>query len=164
MSGKRPPIAPRRVVVPIFRARQGKAVDLQPAPPPEAPAKHRPARVAHMLALAIRIEKMIERGELKDRAHAAANLGFTRARVTQFLALTLLAPDIQQEIPFLEVEDGVERITERALRDVVGLDEWEEQRVRWRAALGQRLAHLDKKGIALEPDRNYRSVSAGRTE
>ena len=86
-----------------------------------------------MLALAIRVEKMIESGELKDRAHAAANLGFTRARVTQLLALTLLAPDIQEEILFLEVEDGVERITERALRDVVAVDDWGEQRRRWRA-------------------------------
>lgn len=131
MSGKRPPIAPRRVVVPILRARQGKAVDLQPAPPPEAPAKHRLARVAHMLALAVRIEKMIERGELRDRAHAAANLGFARARVTQLVALTLLAPDIQEEILFLEVEDGVERVTERALREVVCVDDWSEQRRRW---------------------------------
>ena len=141
MSGKRPPIDPRRVVVPIFRARQGKAVDLRATPPPEAAPQRRPARVAHMLALAIRIEKMIESGELKDRAHAAANLGFTRARITQLLALTLLAPDIQEEILFLEVEDGVERVTERALREIVRLDDWSEQRVRWRAALGLRLAH-----------------------
>ncbi len=131
MSGKRPPIGPRRVVIPIFRARQGKAVDLQATPPPEAPAQRRPARVAHMLALALRVEKMIASGELKDRAHAAANLGFTRARVTQFLSLTLLAPDIQEEILFLEVDGGVEQITERALRDIVSVDNWEEQRLRW---------------------------------
>ena len=84
-----------------------------------------------MLALALQIEKMIERGELRDRAHAAANLGFSRARVTQLLGLTLLAPDIQEEILFLEVEDGVEQITERALRDVVSVDDWAEQRRRW---------------------------------
>jgi len=131
VSGKRPPVDPRRVVVPIFRARQGKAVDLRTTPPPEAAPQRRPARVAHMLALAIRIEKMIESGELKDRAHAAANLGFTRARITQLLALTLLAPDIQEEILFLEVEDGVEQITERALRDVVSVDDCAEQRRRW---------------------------------
>jgi hypothetical protein len=131
MSGKRPPIGPRRVVIPIFRARQGKTVDLQATPPPEAPAQRRPARVAHMLALAIRIEKMIASGELKDRAHAAANLGFTRARVTQLLSLTLLAPDIQEEILFLEVEGGVERITQRTLRDVVCVADWNEQRRRW---------------------------------
>ncbi len=66
-----------------------------------------------MLALAIRVEKMIVSGELKNRAHAAVNLGVSRARMTQILALALLAPDVQEEILFLEVEGGVERITER---------------------------------------------------
>jgi len=66
---------------------------------------------------------MIASGDLKDRAHAAADLGFTRARMMQLLALTLLAPNIQEEILFLEVEGGVERITERALRDVVKVDD-----------------------------------------
>ena len=131
MTGERPPIKPREVVVPLFRSRRGKGVGLSATEPGPAPPQRRPARVAHMLALALQIEKMIERGELRDRAHAAANLGFSRARVTQLLALTLLAPDIQEEILFLEVEDGVEQITERALRDVVSVDDWAEQRLRW---------------------------------
>jgi hypothetical protein len=128
---ERPPIAPREVVVPLFRSRRGKGVGVSEKAPAAAAPQRRPARIAHMLALARQIEMMIERGELKDRAHAAANLGFTRARVTQLLSLTLLAPDIQEDILFLEVDDGVERITERALRDVVRVDDWEEQRLRW---------------------------------
>ena len=131
MTGERPPIKPREVVVPLFRSRRGKGGGLSATVPEPAPPQRRPARVAHMLALALQIEKMIERGELRDRAHAAANLGFSRARVTQLLALTLLAPDIQEEILFLEVEDGVEQITERALRAVVSVDDWAEQRLRW---------------------------------
>jgi hypothetical protein len=127
----RPAIPPREVVVSLFRSRRGKGVGVSDRPPAAAAPQRRPARVAHMLALAQQIETMIERGELKDRAHAAANLGFTRARVTQLLALTLLAPDIQEEILFLEVDDGVEQITERALRAVVTVDNWEEQRLRW---------------------------------
>ena len=54
-----------------------------------------------------------------------------RASPSSF-AFTLLAPDIQEELLFLEVEEGVERVTERALRDVVAVDDWEEQRRRWR--------------------------------
>jgi hypothetical protein len=137
MSGKLPPADPRRVIVPLFRIREGKAVGIQPEPPPGTPSPRRAARVAHMLALAIRVEQMIASGELKDRAHAAANLGFTRARITQLLSLTLLAPDIQEAILFLEVEGGVERITERALRDVVCVADWEEQRLRWRKLLAR---------------------------
>ena len=135
MSSKRPPSDERRVVVPLFRARHGKAVGVEPTPPPAAPARLRPARVAHMLALAIRVEKMISSGELKNRAHAAANLGVRRARMTQILSLALLAPDIQEEILFLEVEGGVERITERGLRAVVSVDDWEEQQRRWQRLL-----------------------------
>ncbi len=131
MTDERPPIKPREVVVPLFRSRRGKGVGLSATAPKPAPPQRRPARVAHMLALALQVEKMIERGELRDRAHAAANLGFSRARVTQLLALTLLAPDIQEEILFLEVDDGVEQITERALRDIVSVDDWAEQRLRW---------------------------------
>jgi hypothetical protein len=136
VSGEGPPTDPRRVVIPLFRARDGKGVGVQAEQPPSPAPLGRPARVAHMLALAIRIEKMIATGELKDRAHAAANLGVSRARVTQLLALTLLAPDIQEELLFLEVEDGVERITERALRHVVCAVDWEEQRRLWKELRG----------------------------
>ena len=60
--------------------------------------EHRPARVAQALALAHRLEAAVERGEYRDRAEIARQLGFTRARVTQILDLLLLAPDIQEEI------------------------------------------------------------------
>lgn len=35
------------------------------------------------------------------------------------------------EILLLEVDDGVAQLTERALRDVVAVDDWAEQRRRW---------------------------------
>jgi hypothetical protein len=123
--------APDDVVVPIFRRREGRGVGLSATPPKSPPLRRRPARVAYMLALALRIEKMIAKGELVDRADAAATFGFTRARITQLLALTLLAPDIQEAILFLEVDDGVERISERSLRPVARLDDWQEQRALW---------------------------------
>lgn len=131
MKGARSPIQPREVVIPLFR-RRGSSVHLREKAAGAAPPARRPARIAYMLALALQVEKMIERGELKGRAHAAANLGFTRARLTQLLSLTLLAPDIQEELLFLEVDDGVERTTERVLRDIMTVDDWGEQRRRWR--------------------------------
>lgn len=92
----------------------------------------RPARVALMLALAHRIERQIARGELADRADAARRLGLTRARITQLCDLLLLAPDIQEELLFLESVDGVEPISERALRAIVAEPSWERQRQLWR--------------------------------
>jgi hypothetical protein len=117
----------------LFRVREGHGwgfTDEAPDPPP-APV-YRPARVAQMLALAHRLEAAIERCDYRDRADVARQLGFTRARVTQLLDLTLLAPDIQEQILSLEAIDGREPLTERGIREVVGMVNWEEQRERWR--------------------------------
>lgn len=67
----------------------------------------------------------------------ARQLGFTRARVTQILDLLLLAPDIQEHIVHLEAVDGVEPMSERALRDVVRHESWAEQRCAWASISAQ---------------------------
>jgi hypothetical protein len=79
----------------------------------------RPARVAIMLALAHKIQNAIDRGAVHDRAEVARRLGLTRARVTQLLNLTLLAPNIQERILFAESLDGVKPVSERAVRAAV---------------------------------------------
>jgi hypothetical protein len=84
----------------------------------------RPERVAIMLALAHKIQQAIDRGAVHDRAEVARRLGLTRARVTQLLDLTLLAPDIQAWILELQAVDGVEPMSERALRDIVHAENW----------------------------------------
>jgi len=116
----------------LFRVREGHGwgfTDEAPDPPP-APV-YRPARVAQMLALAHRLEAAIERGDYRDRADVARQLGLTRPRVTQLLDLTLLAPDIQEQILNLEAIDGREPLTERGIREVVAQTGWEEQRRVW---------------------------------
>ena len=116
----------------LFRVRDGKSwafTDKAPAPPPEP--VYRPARIAQMLALAHRLEAAIERGDYADRADVARQLGFTRARITQLLDLTLLAPDIQEQVLDLEAIDGREPLTERGLREVVRHEGWAEQRAVW---------------------------------
>lgn len=87
----------------LHRAQRGYGktfVEGPPQPPPE-PVR-RPVRVAVMLALAHKIEDTIDRGVVRDRAEVARRLGLTRARLTQLMDLTLLAPDIQEQILFLE--------------------------------------------------------------
>lgn len=100
-----------------------------PMPPPD-PVR-RPARVAQMLALAHRLQSAIDRGDFRDRAHLARQLGFTRARVSQLLDLLTLAPDLQERILDLEAVDGREPLSERALRTVVKIEGWIEQRRAW---------------------------------
>ena len=114
----------------LFRHRRNQGhtfKDKAPEPPPE-PVR-RPARVAVMLALAHKLQDAIDRGVVRDRAEAARRLGLTRARVTQLMDLTLLAPEIQEQVLFLEAVDGVEPMSERRLREVVRVVGWRDQRV-----------------------------------
>ena len=112
----------------LHRAQRGHGktfIDGPPLPPPE-PVR-RPARVAVMLALAHKIQDAIDRGVVRDRAEVARRLGLTRARVTQLMDLTLLAPDLQEQILFAESVDGVEPFAERALRKTSATEPWSGQ-------------------------------------
>ena len=110
------------------RARHGYRFDEAPAPSPPAPAR-RPARVAHMLAFAHGIQRAIAQGTYADQADAALHFGLTRARMTQLLDLTLLAPDLQEVIIHLEAVDGLEPLSARALRPLCQKPLWSQQRV-----------------------------------
>lgn len=94
---------------------------------PEEPAR-RPAKVALELALARQTQRAIEAGEISDQAEAARLLGLTRARVSQLLDLTLLAPDIQEQVLFNDLEAGMVALSERSLRPLCRIKSWTEQR------------------------------------
>lgn len=122
VAGVEPILGTTVVVGQLFRVRRGREkrfVAEQPAAPARCPAK-----VALQLALAHRIQRAIESGEIRDQAEAARLLGLTRARVSQLVDLTLLAPDIQERL--LDVEAG--NPSERALRAVSGIEDWNGQR------------------------------------
>jgi hypothetical protein len=67
------------------------------APVPFEVARRLP-RVTRLLVQAHRFQRMIDQGMARDLADLARQLGLTRARVTQIVNYTLLAPDIQEEI------------------------------------------------------------------
>ncbi len=109
----------------------GARVSLDPAVAvtASAPTEQVP-RIARMLALAHVMQRMIDRGEVKDQAELARMLGFTRARVTQILDLTLLAPDIQEEIVLAEGNGARTALRERDVRGLCRAP-WKRQRVLW---------------------------------
>ena len=124
---------PRIVTGRLFRVRAGqgwKLTEQEPAPAPEP--VQRPARVARMLALAHALQNAIDDGIYESRAEVARRFGLTRARITQLSALVTLAPDIQEELLFMEAADGNEPLSVRALRPLVAISSWEEQRRVWR--------------------------------
>jgi hypothetical protein len=113
------------------RRSYGTAFVEGPVQPPTEPVR-RPARIAVMLALAHKIQQAVDRGVVRDRAEVARRLGLTRARVTQLLDLTLLAPDLQEQALDLIAVNGVEPICEPSMRAVLAACSWAEQRARYR--------------------------------
>ncbi len=93
-------------------------------------------RVARLMALAIRLERLIVEGRVPNYAALARLAHVSRARITQIVNLTLLAPDIQEAILFLPpVHRGPDTIIERDLRSIAGEPDWTRQRRLWAALL-----------------------------
>jgi hypothetical protein len=66
----------------------------------------RPLHAARMLALAHEIVRLIGYETSANQADLARALGFTGVRITRLVALTLRAPQLQEEILFPEAEAG----------------------------------------------------------
>jgi hypothetical protein len=103
-----------------------------PKPVPELTEEGRVPRVARLMALAIKIESLIESGAIGDQAEASQLGHVTRARMTQIMNLLLLAPDIQEAILNLpRVSRGKDPIVETHLRPIVAEVDWTRQRRLW---------------------------------
>lgn len=105
---------------------------LGPAEPPK-PGPRIP-HITRLMALAIKLQEMIDRGEIQDYVDIA-RLGYiTRARASQIMNLTLLAPDIQEEILGWNTEIAPVNVrAERDVRALVRHASWKRQREVWRA-------------------------------
>ncbi len=116
------------------RARRGrKELRHGEAPPSPSPIVFgRVPRIARLMALAIRMRRMIDAGEVRDYAELARLGHVTRARMTQIMNLLNLAPDIQEEILFLPpIESGRDPIRELQLRPITAVPDWRKQRQMW---------------------------------
>ncbi len=117
-------------------ARPKQTLCQQNAQPEETPG--RIPRVARLMALAIRLERLIAEGRVLNYAALARLAHVSRARITQITNLTLLTPDIQDAILFLPpVQHRPDTITERDLRPIAGEPDWTRQRMLWAALLSQ---------------------------
>ena len=117
------PVRPRR-----HESRKGG----QPDSVSDAGSRSRIPRITRLMALAIKFQEMVERGEVRDYADLA-RLGYvTRARITQIMNMLNLAPRIQEDILATGEPSGrAEAATERQIRSVTKLVLWADQMRAW---------------------------------
>lgn len=106
--------------------------------PAHPPTPGRVPRVARLMALAIRFDKLLRDGVVGSQSDLAAIAHVTQPRMTQIMNLLHLAPDVQEALLFLPpVVHGHDPITERHLRHICGRQSWSSQRKAWRSFLGR---------------------------
>ena len=79
--------------------------------------------VARRLALAYRLDRMVEAGEVRSYAESARILAVSRARMAQILNLLSLSAEIQESLLL-----GKLHLTERRARELEKDPLWESQR------------------------------------
>jgi hypothetical protein len=107
---------------------------LAAGPPPEPVAREpgRVPRVARLMALALRLDERLRRGDLASYGEVAELGHVSRARVSQILNLLNLATDIQESLLFLpRTVRGRDPIILRDLQAIASTSDWRRQRVLW---------------------------------
>lgn len=121
------------VEVPLFRVRNGLRVVFKEKPAPKAPPaqqkNHGLCPGAHSLALGHRLVRAVEQGEARDFTDLARGMKVTQARISVLVALTFLAPDIQEEL--LQGGSEVAHLTSHHLLLVARMRTWVDQRRFW---------------------------------
>ena len=85
-------------------------------------------RLTRLMALAIKFQEMVDRGEVRDYADLACLRHVSRARITQITNLLHLAPDIQERLLDSVSAAGQACICERHIRNIARLIHWSDQR------------------------------------
>jgi site-specific DNA recombinase len=91
-------------------------------------------RVSRLMALAIKFERLVREGAVRTYGELAEAGQISRARMSQIMHLSDLAPEIQEELLFLpRTVVGPDRYTEKGLRQVARSIDWEWQKKQFRA-------------------------------
>ena len=105
---------------------------------PVAKRRGKVPRISRLMALSIRMEEMLRRGEAQDTFDLAELGKVSQPRITQILSLSLLAPDIQEALLGLPREtNGKSKIHERNVRPITQEPLWDRQRELWRQLLAE---------------------------
>lgn len=128
------------LTLPVHQRR--REIRAQPSSTSRPGSRPRIPRITRLMALAIKFQDMINRGEVRDYADLA-RLGYvTRARVTQIMNLLMLAPDIQEHL--LSSDEAILGVRERFLRGLCAQIPWTTQRHQWKALLAAASSPKDR--------------------
>lgn len=115
-----------------FAVYQRRKVAMPGLAPDTRGPEGRVPRVARLMALAIRFDRLLADGVVSDLTELARLCHVTQPRMSQVMNLLHLAPDIQEEILHLPlIKVGKDLLTERDMRPITQLREWRTQRDRW---------------------------------
>ncbi len=113
----------------IRRERAGRKRFSEKPPVVESVPSNRIPRISRLMALAIRFQRMLRDGTVRDQNELARLARVTQPRMTQILNLNFLAPDIQEAILFL---DGNSTVSEKSMRPVTVEASWVMQHRMWK--------------------------------
>ena len=117
----------------LERRGKGARKQVEPGPALVAIEPGRVPRVARLMALAIRFERLLREGAVKSYAELARLGHVTSARVSQVMSLLQLAPDVQEQVLFLpRTQRGHDTIILRDLLPIAAELDWRKQRRAWR--------------------------------
>jgi len=94
-------------------------------PPPRIP------RITRLMALAIKFQEMINRGEVRDYAEVARLALVSRARITQVMNLLNLPPQLLDNVMLDPNQVGVVGVSESRIRRITSLVHWQDQIAVW---------------------------------
>jgi hypothetical protein len=107
----------------------------KPKPPARIP------RIARLMALAINYQEMLRTGEATDMIELARRAKVSQPRMSQIMALNLLAPDIQTALLELPPQSkGKPFLHEKRIRPITAILDWTEQRIAWQQILATKKA------------------------
>ncbi|AMV30495.1 hypothetical protein VN12_00165 [Pirellula sp. SH-Sr6A] len=116
-------------------------IQIRSIDPNKAKRRERPSgrvpRISRLMALAIHFDELLRTGEVSDMVELADREQVTQPRMSQIMALNQLAPEIQEQLLFLpRLSVGKPEISEKSLRKIIMLEEWEEQRYLFETVFG----------------------------
>ena len=118
-------------------SRQCRALPVFRSDPVDEPLGH-PPRIARVIALAHKLEGLVQCGAVKDCVELAHLRKVSPARIAQIVILGQLAPDIQEYVLFLSAQHAG-LIGEHQLREIAREPRWDRQRARFQRLLGGRV-------------------------